>query len=54
MTVGGVGEASLKAALEIQESYADPLIVLLADDPSSNADLTEVETVEELRSRLRL
>ena len=54
VTVGGVGESSLKAALTIQEFYGDPLIAILPDDPICNADLTQINTVESLRDCLEL
>lgn len=54
VTVGGVGEASLEAALRIKRLYREPLIAVLPDDPSCNADLTDVQTVEQLREHLEL
>ncbi len=54
LTIEGVGEASLQAALEIQKRYGSDIHAVIAESPGKNANLSTVNTVQDLRSKLNL
>ncbi len=52
VSMRGTGDASLKAALEIQKGYGSPIYVAVSEDPGNMVDLSGVASIAELRARL--
>lgn len=54
VSIGGVGDASLQAAINIHKCYRETIHAVLAGSPGYHVDLSDVASASNLRERLKL